>query len=182
MDKQNVIKTVQKFLRIVHWTSILCLCFWILVPILGLFIPLEFANSHTEDTYIKIRFYGFPIAATLLILTGMIKRKHTLCLIVTKIILATCIAVFSFFVMIIVLFGSMCAWTTDKVFFENKRNPSIKIVQRSFGCGATDSTPATIKVFKIREITSDLIWVTEIDTTQIDKSEWIRIENKKQYE
>jgi hypothetical protein len=78
----------------------------------------------------------------------------------------------------IVLLGSTCAWTTDKVFFENKQNSSVKIVQRHFGCGATDSSYPTVKVFRVREITSDLIWVTEIDTTQIDKSEWIRIENE----
>ena len=123
-----------------------------------------------------IRFYGLPIAATLLILTGMIKRRHTLIFVVTKIIIAICVAVFSIFVTMIILLGSTCAWTTDKVFFENKQNSSIKIVQRSYGCGATDSSRPIPKVFKVREITEDFIWATEIDTIKIDKNKWTRIE------
>lgn len=82
--------------------------------------------------------------------------------------------------MVMTLFAGMCDWTTDKIFFKNKQNSSIKIVQRSFGCGATDSSPATLKVFKVREITPYLIWVTSIDTNQINKVDWKRIENNKQ--
>ena len=179
MNKQKIIITMQKFLQVVHWASIIFLGFWVLIPILGNFIPLEFANKNSEHIYEMIRFYGLPIAAALLILTGMIKRKHTLSIIVTKIILTIFVAVFSFYISVIDLFGNMCSSTTHKVFFENKQNPSIKIVQRSYGCGAIDSSPSVPLVFKVREITSNLIWVTDIDTTQIDKSEWIRIE--KQY-
>ena len=169
---------MQKFLKILRWTSIIFLCLWVLLPILGLFIPLEFVyNSRSEEIYIMIRFYGFPVAAVLSVLTW-IKRKEWLPAIFIKIVLAICVAVVSGVITIIALLGNMCAWTTDKVFFENKQNSSIKIVQRGFGCGATDSDYPTYKTFKIREITSDFIWATKIDTNKIDKNEWIRIENK----
>jgi len=183
MTKQNVIKTVLFFLKIVHWISIIFLFLWILIPILGLFIPLEFANNDSEEIYIMIRFYGFPIAATLLILTGMMKRKHTVTLIVTKAIIAICIAIFSFFIAAIFLLGGVCGWITDnKMFFENKQNPSIKIVMRSFDCGAFDSSYPDFKAYKVRKITKDFIWATKIDTNQINKNEWIRVESKEQNE
>ena len=175
MNRENTIAILQKILKIVRWTSIIFLCFFGLITILKIFSPLEFANDNSEYTFIIIGFYGFPIAVSVLILTGMIKRRHSLGFIITKIVLAIVGYVGSVFVITIMLFAAMCGWTTDKVFFENKQNPSTKIVQRRFGCGAGDSSPATIKVFKIREISSDFIWATKIDTTKIDKSEWVRI-------
>lgn len=170
---------MHRFLKIIYWTSILLLCFWVLTAILGTFIPLEFANNDSEFVFDSIRFYGFPIAI-ILTLTGTIKEKDTSGVITTKIIWTLCVSAFSIFVMIMTLFAGMCDWTTDKVFFERKQNSSIKIVQRSFGCGAMDSSPATLKVFKISEITPYLIWLTKIDTNKINRSEWTRIETIEQ--
>jgi hypothetical protein len=78
--------------------------------------------------------------------------------------------------MIGILFLNMCDWTTNKVFFKNINDPSTLIVQRSFGCGATDSSLPKIEVSKTIQITPYFIWVTDIDTTQINKSEWTRVE------
>jgi len=58
--------------------------------------------------------------------------------------------------------------TTDKTYFENKKDHSIKIVERNLCCGALDSDLPFIN-FKVNEITSQLIWVTEIDTNKIDQ-------------
>ena len=146
--------------------------------IVGSFIPIEFADNNYEFIYDSLRFYGFPIAI-MLSLTGTIKKKDESGQIAVKVFLTFCVSAFSVFIMFMTLFSGMCDWTTNKVFFENKQNTSIKIVQRDFGCGATDSSPATIKLFKIKEITPLLIWVTDIDTNQINKSEWSRIQNLK---
>jgi len=167
---------MQKFLKIVYWTSIFLICFWLLAALLEPFIPLEFANNEGEYVYDSIHFYGLPIVI-MLTLTGTIKKKDALGLIVAKIFGTICAAAFSAFVMIATLLAGMCDWTTDRVFFENKQNPSIKIVQRSYGCGAIDSSPATLKVFKVREIAPYLIWVTNIDTSQINKSEWTMVDD-----
>ncbi|MBL7800688.1 MAG: hypothetical protein JNL95_08170 [Chitinophagales bacterium] len=157
--------------KVIFKTSILLLSIWILSAICRTFIPLEFSNNNFEFIYDNIRFYGFPITI-ILTLTGTIKKDDSSGVIVTKIVMTIFISAFSVFVMFIMLFAEMCDWSTDKVVFVNKQNPSTKIVQRSFGCGATDSSPETIKVFKIREITPYFIWVTNIDTNQINKSEW----------
>ncbi len=134
---------MQRFLKIIYWSSILLLCFWILTAILGNFIPLEFANNDGEFIYDSIRFYGFPIAI-LLTLTGTIKEKDTSGVIAIKIFGTMLVSAFSVFVMFMTVFAGMCDWITDKVLFENNKNPTTKIVQRSFGCGATDSSPGTI--------------------------------------
>ena len=170
---------MQRILKTVYWTSILILCLWILTTIFGTFIPLEISNSNFEIIYDRIRFYGIPIAI-ILTLTGTIKNKDTAGTVTIKVFATIVISLFSVFVMVMTLFAGMCDWTTENVIFENKLNPSTKIVQRSFGCGATDSSPATLKVFKVKEITPFLIWTTTIDTNQINKSEWTRIEQIKQ--
>ena len=168
---------MQVFLKMVFCISILLLCFWIVVPVFGFFIPLELAKG--EFIYESIRGFGFPIAV-MLTLTGTIKSNDTFGEIATKVFLTICVSGFSIFFMVMTLFTGMCDYSTDKVLFENKKNSSIKIVQRSFGCGATDSSPATLSIFKVKEITPYLIWVTSIDTNQINKSDWISIENIKQ--
>ncbi len=165
---------MQRLSKIVSWTSIVLLSIWILTPIFGTFLPLEFSNNHYEYIYDSIRFFGIPIAIFLLLL-GTIKKEDTSRIIVTKAFTAIGISAFAVFIMFMTVFAGMCDTTTHKVFFENKQRPSTKIVQRSFGCGATDSSPATMKVSQIREITPYLIWVTSVDTNQIDKSEWNRI-------
>jgi len=121
-----------------------------------------------------IRTFGFPIAAILLALTTT-KSKDPWSLIIVKGIIVGCVVVFS---VIISLVGGMCEWETYKTLFENKQNPTTKIVHRSSNCGAFDTTPY-YKVCKIKEITPFFILATEIDTNQINKNEWIRIENKK---
>lgn len=162
------------FFKIIYWTSIVLLCFWTLTGLFGGFLPLEISNNEFELTYDSIRFYGFPICI-ILTLTGTIKRQDTSGIVTTKVLTTLLISGFSVFIMFMTLFAGMCDWTTYKVFFENKQNPSTKIVQRSFGCGATDSSPATLKIFKIREFTPYFICVTSVDTTEINKSEWTRI-------
>lgn len=165
---------MQVFFKIIYWTSTFLLCFWILTGVFGRFFPLEISDKDAELMYESFRFYGFPIAI-ILTLTGTVKKGDTSGNVVSKVFLTLLIAAFSVIIMFMTLFFEMCDSTTVKVLFENKQNASIKIVERSFGCGATDSSPATFKIFKIREISSYLIWVTAIDTTQIDKSKWKRV-------
>jgi uncharacterized membrane protein len=166
----------QPFLfKIIYWVSIFAICFWVLTPILGLFVSLEFTSNEIENAYETTRFYGLPFAI-LLTLTGTIKDPDTSNSNGQKILLTLLIAGISFFIMIITLFSGMCSWTTDKVFFEDKKNSSIKIVERDYGCGATDSGKPIYKTFKVHEVTKYLIWVTEIDTNKIDMSEWTRVD------
>ena len=166
-----------RLFKIIYLTSIFFICFWILAAILGQFVPIEFTDNQIENTFDSIRLFGFPIAI-LLTLSGTIKPNDTSGSIGGKILLTLFVSGISFFFMVITLFASMCSWTTGKVFFESKQDRSIKIVERDYGCGATDSGRPICKIFKVKNITNYLIWVTEIDTNKIDKSQWVKIDTK----
>ncbi|ANH80883.1 hypothetical protein A8C56_07730 [Niabella ginsenosidivorans] len=68
----------------------------------------------------------------------------------------------------------MCRWANNKILFENIKDKTAKIVLRDFGCGATDSGSPAYKICKIKNISSLFIWVTNVDTTKIDRQIWQR--------
>ena len=69
----------------------------------------------------------------------------------------------------------MCT-STYNTYFVSKENNSIKIVNRSTGCGAVDSGPPADAILKIRELTSYLRCIQDfVDTNTIDKSQWVRV-------
>lgn len=169
---------MQKLVKIVYITSIFLICFWIFTAFLGLFICIEFKENEVKSVYDIIRFFGLPMSV-LLTLTGTVKKTDKSDVITSKILWTIFVSSISFFIMIITLFVGMCSWTTNKVFFEKKDDNTVQIVERKYGCGATDSDFPTYKLFKIKEIASYLIWVTDVDTNKINKNEWTKL-NKKQ--
>jgi hypothetical protein len=164
-----------KFLRIIYWISIFLICFWISVSIIGPFLPIECVNEELENNYYIIHFWGLPVAI-LTTLTGTIKLDDTLGSIVGKVCLTIFSSVFSMIFMTLLFFTNMCSWTNGRVIFENKEVSSIKIIEREYGCGATDSGEPVYKIFKVQEVTKYFIKVTEIDTVTIDRAEWMRVE------
>ena len=69
----------------------------------------------------------------------------------------------------------MCEWSDGKIIYENKNNPSSKIVERDMGCGATDSGDPVYGMFKIKTLIPPFVWANRVDTDQIDKSEWKKV-------
>jgi hypothetical protein len=166
---------MQLLLKVIYRTALFMLIFWLGAAVLSNFVPLEFASQNIEHLYYSIRFYGVPIAIVFT-LTGTIKKKESWVEIISKIVLTIFACFGSVAIMTIMIFvGGMCAWTTDKVLFEHKNESTIKIEKRNFGCGATDSSPSTPGVFKVSSFTPYFIWVSKIDTNEIDKSEWLRV-------
>ena len=164
---------MQMFNRIIFWIAIVSILFFILPPIIGLLLPLEFTNDRFKDIYEKIRFTTLPIAI-LLTLFGTIKITDSSQRKTTKIVLTIVAAVLSGMILFFSFWSGMCAWATERILFDNSENPSKKIVLREFGCGATDSGSPVIRVCKIKTITPYLIWVTKADTTSIDRQVWTR--------
>lgn len=170
-----VAKRMQILLKVIYRTAVPLLIFWLGAAVLSNFVPLEFESQNIEYWYYYIRFYGVPITIVFT-LTGTLKRKETLVEIISKIVLTIFACFGSVVILTIMIFvGGMCAWTTNKVLFEHKIESTIKIEKRSFGCGATDSNPSKIGIFKVRNFTTYFIWVSSIDTNEINKSEWLRV-------
>ncbi|PCI92909.1 MAG: hypothetical protein COB15_17165 [Flavobacteriales bacterium] len=160
--------------KIIFFISIGLIIFWVSTPIISLFIPLEFSNKELESTFEQIRFYGIPISI-LLALCGFIKTNDSNAIIIGKIVTTIIISVLSIFFLFISIFANMCDTTTGKILFENRQNENLKIVEREYGCGATDSEPPNVSIYKIRQLTKYFIYPTKIDTNDLDKNEWEKI-------
>jgi hypothetical protein len=163
-------KTISK---LIYWTSLALILLLVVVPFIGQFTPLEISNESFQDAYLEFRFYGLPIII-LLTLFGTIKPQNSSATKATKIFLTIGVSLFSIFILFITLFAGMCRWTDNEILFNNVNDNTTHIILRDFGCGATDSGQPSYKVCKIKNILPSLIWVTDFDTTKIDRKVWKR--------
>lgn len=163
--------------KLIFWISILLSFVFVALPIIIDFTSLQFTNDHYKSNYEEIRFYLLPIII-LLTLFGTIKKKYTRDRIVETVRLTVLASVICFLVLFFSVFAGMCAWTDNKTLFIKADDPTIKIVLRDYGCGATDSVSPIYKVFKVKRINLYLVSVTDIDTTKIDKTRWICVNRK----
>jgi hypothetical protein len=166
-------KAINVFLKVVYWTSVLLIAVCIICQIAMWVLPLELSGS-THEVYDTMRFYGFTLAV-ILTLTGTVKQTDSSSEVARKVSLTLLVAGACFFLMVLSAFSGMCGWSIERVYFENRQNPSVKIVERWFDCGATDGGGMVRKAFKMTVLSGDIIWVNEIDTNAIDKSSWKRL-------
>ena len=145
------------------------------MPVIRSIMDIEFATDSIKSDYREFLFFAVPIAI-LLTLFGTIKDKDKGSKIVGKVIGTIVLAAVTVFVMFMSIFADMCVWTNREVLYEHKNDSNTKIIVRDFGCGATDSGPPTIGIYKVRYFTNYFIRSTKIDTATIDKNEWTKIE------
>jgi hypothetical protein len=167
---------MQTISKITYWTSLVSIFAFVVIPFVGQFTPLELTSDNFKSSFEQFRFWGLPVAI-LLTLAGTIKPNNSPTNKTTKIILTFCIAGISVIILILTVFSGMCRWTNNKTLFNNINDNTNKIVLRDFGCGALDSGSPNYKVCKIKNILPSLIWVTDIDTTKIDRQIWQRVDN-----
>ena len=168
-----------KILKAIYYLSIATLIFWFLVTALLAFGPIEITGD-LKDMFQNWRFVSVPFAI-LFTLTGTLGPDDTFGVWMMKVILTLIIDAFVVFVMIVAILGDMCEYSDRQVLFQNKNDPSDKIVMRDFGCGATDSTPATLSIAHIKYFTPHVFIVKEkyMDTSAIDHSKWVRVQQEK---
>jgi hypothetical protein len=151
----------------------------ILLLILMNAFPLDFSDERYSDIFDSVVFAGIPIAILLTLsrlgfkvrLTKSQVRSSILC---TILLSAGCFILFIFY-SLATLGTSMCAWSSGEVLYRNNTKSSQKIIKRYFGCGATDSSPASAAVFEVQQVTPLLIYVTKVDTTKLDRRNWTRV-------
>lgn len=66
----------------------------------------------------------------------------------------------------------LCGWTDGGTYYVNKKDKSISIVSRRFGCYGTDEDNV---LFKKQKITAHLKWLTEYKEKKIDTNIWQKI-------
>lgn len=160
--------------RLVFWTSIAAIVCWIVIALFGKVIPLEIRIGKSGDFHQLFVFYGLQ-TAVLFTLAGTLKKTDYKKLLLIKIGLTLVATFFAAFLAFITIFSGMCSWSTDRTLFEYKDNPDTQIVLRRKSCGSDQKIYPIYKTCKVVYLTSNLFWIKDIDTNQIDKSLWKRI-------
>jgi len=160
--------------KIFYWTGVVFIGFWLIMPILRLVMDIEFATVSIKSSYKKFLFFAVPIAI-ILTLFGTEKNKNKTSKIAIKIIGRIIAIGISVFIMIMSLFIDMCIWTNKEILYVKKNDSNTKIIVREFGCGATDSGPPRVEIYKVKQFTNYFIRCTKIDSSKIDEKEWVKV-------
>lgn len=72
----------------------------------------------------------------------------------------------------------MCGYITDEVLFVNKSDTTLKIIEKHYDCGATDSDLPKYEFYKTKALTRQILYSKQIDTLRLDKKDWIKTSNK----
>jgi hypothetical protein len=139
---------------------------------IGQYLPFQFSNENTAQKFYLLIWLTFPLAILLTLLRpGKNSRGTGKALTIVTAIIS--LVFLSFFV-----FGkTMCGYITDEVLFVNKSDTSLKIVEKHFDCGATDSDRPKYEYYKTKALTRQILYSKQIDILRIDKTEWSRANN-----
>ena len=161
-----------KRISLTIWFIIFCL----ITLTFGRYLPIEIKLVGISFIFYSIILIGLPIAAIKELRKWFSKLKNKNLVIGLKIIFI-CLSGLYFLYAIFFSFGnSFCGNITDKTLYLKRNANSSKIIVRHFDCGATDSGPADFKIVKVVDIFSIFDFVTKVDTTNIDKTVWIKVE------
>ncbi|GAB5466145.1 MAG: hypothetical protein Kapaf2KO_15810 [Candidatus Kapaibacteriales bacterium] len=83
------------------------------------------------------------------------------------------------FIVVTIQFVNIMFYSNGKILYRNKQNDKHYIQIRYEGGGAWDQEEAKEFNYEVKELTSFLIWAKEIDIDSIDKSKWVKINQKK---
>jgi hypothetical protein len=161
--------------KTIFYTGISLLSVSLLVILARYFIHLEFTYRSDEELYDGAKFL-VPIIAGWMILAGVVRKRDTAAETSSKVFLTFIFTVFIAIIAFSTAMDGMCHYTNVRTIFQKKSDTSEKIVLRDFGCGATDSSPATVSVSSIKYYTSHFFIASPADTLKINMAEWNRID------
>jgi hypothetical protein len=144
-DSQLVLNTVTWIMKIFRRLIVFAILIWIIrIPIEVKYI-FEFKSVALSDYYEKFVNYGMGIFIFAFFLT-FIKRENSIgknLLLVLGSVICSLVMFFLFF--LAVFADEMCSYKTTKII--ETISPTKQVVEREFGCGATDSSSPTVKKF-----------------------------------
>ena len=163
-----------KIFRFLFWINFILIWCWFITLLFGLIFDLEFSKTRYEDIYFGIAVVGIPA----LIFTYSLKNftsQGKWYFLFGRVFLALLAFFICLYVIVMASFFNMCAWTTNRILFINKSNSAIQVAERSYGCGATDSTPDIRRTYRIRNLNSFLMIVTEVNVSELKRDDWMVI-------
>ena len=156
--------------KIIFWLAVVWIVFCLIFFIAGQLLPIEFSSSKYAHLFYTILWLTLPVAI-LLTLVDKNKARRWLRSPSLRIIIA--IVTFVFFG--IFLFGkTLCGYGSGVVLFVDKEDTAVKIVERSFGCGAYDSDLPKSEFVKVKPLTGWLRYVKHVDTAKLDRRKWVQ--------
>jgi hypothetical protein len=164
---------IKRIRKISSWVAVIFICIGIASLITGLLLPIEFIN-YKAATIVSRLYFSILIISAFSALSITYQQKYGWGTMISIMVVLSITIFITFYLIAIASLSNMCSWTTVNTLYENTENPSVKIVEREFGCGATDSSNPTKRLFKTKQVTPFFVWVTEFDTASVDKTKWHR--------
>jgi membrane protein CcdC involved in cytochrome C biogenesis len=161
---------MQKIFKFLFFTSLVLIAIWIIAGLVFTCLPIEFTNFEVKNKYLFTRLYGFPFAV-LITLVYPIKKQDEAKSISRKLTIAILLSTLSFLVLCF-LTVQICGWINREVLFVSKKTRSTTIERRSHDCGIFDSSEQDT-TFKIRRFAGIFIWAIKIDTSKLNKEDWV---------
>ena len=154
--------------------SIVFIAFCLFTLTLGQFSPIEITSTGLSFIFYSIVIIGLPVVVIMELGKLLTVMKNQNFVVVFKALCVIAFGVYILFVLIFCIGNTMCGHITDKTLFIKKDSSSDKIIVRHFDCGATDSGVSKYEVVKVIKTLSVFNIVTNVDTTKIDRSVWVR--------
>jgi len=157
--------------KILFWLTLFCIFSFTL----GQFIPIYFVDHEWRLIYYPTLLIITSLAIPTLVYRRIYNPKKSNWIsstLYTLLVFASVIVVFGF----ITLGKCMVIWTDAETYYVNKNNPEVKIISRYSDLGAFGggTEPTDYEMVLSRPITSQFKLQTKIDTTKINKAEWIK--------
>jgi hypothetical protein len=168
--KLTLLKTLSK---IIYWFGITYVAIVIFVLTIGRYLPFEISQNSSGLFHVII-FLTFPLAV-LMTLSPHNEKPQKKTVRNIKVV----VAVISIPFLALQTFGkTMCAYNVNDVVFKSRSDTSYTIIKRYYDCGAWDSDSPNYEFFKVKRLTKHLIFSKKIDTTTLNKLEWLKVKTQ----
>jgi hypothetical protein len=167
------LKKTNYIFKFIFWLAIVLIVISVFALTLGQIIPIEFNNNTNQSYFYSYIIFGLPISIGLT-LFGTIKSQNkkfkNLLIGFSTIVLS----IICFFVLVTSMFRiGFGAWTNETILYRNINNKELTINQQIYDLGAFGygkrRTAEIIPFLKYFEL------VKIIDTTKIDKTKWLKV-------
>ncbi len=159
--------------RTIFGLTIIFIVSTILALTVGQSLPVEFKDNKMQGDFYSFVFTALPFAF-LLTLNGTIKKKYEISKNWTIGILTVLTSGLCFFIIVNIMFSvGFGAWTNEAILYRNKDNKNETINQQIFDVGAFGY--GGHRTAKLKPFLKYFQTVTHIDTTKIDKTKWIYV-------
>jgi hypothetical protein len=164
---------INSFHRVVFWAAILFFISLFGGLVLYSVLSLEFKNSgYVNDLYSYLIFL-IPLTI-LLTMAGTINKRNSKEKNSTVMWLTFFIAIVVFVVLLsIAMFIGFGGWRNEAILYRNNKDKNISINQQIWDVGALSYDRGSKRVVKLKPLLSYFYQVSIIDTTNLDKREWM---------